>query len=50
MRDSMIGSGSFIDRVLIVDDDPIVCALAAKFFEARGASLIETAANGQVAL
>ena len=46
----MTGSNISIERVLIVDDDPIVCALAEIFFRARGSSQVETAANGREAL
>ena len=39
-----------IDNVLIVDDDPILCALAEVFFAGRGATQIRSALNGRDAL
>ena len=39
-----------IDSVLIVDDDPILCALEEVFFAGRGATQIRSALNGRDAL
>ncbi|MGI9381581.1 MAG: EAL domain-containing response regulator [Methyloligellaceae bacterium] len=39
-----------IESVLIVDDDPILCALAEVFFAARGAAHVHTSQNGREAL
>jgi len=39
-----------IKTALIVDDDPILCALAESFFRGRGAVEVQTAANGKEAL
>ena len=39
-----------IRSVLIVDDDPILCAVAESYFQNRGIALIRTAENGAQAL
>lgn len=43
-------SPNIIDSVLIMDDDPILCAVAESFFQTRGATKIWTAEDGKQAL
>ncbi len=46
----MTASTPAIDSVLIMDDDPILCAVAESFFQTRGATKIWTAEDGKQAL
>ncbi len=46
----MTASTHAIDSVLIMDDDPILCAVAESFFQTRGATKIWTAEDGKQAL
>lgn len=46
----MTSSTNAIDSVLIMDDDPILCAVAESFFQARGATQVWTASDGKEAL
>jgi len=39
-----------LDHVLVVDDDPILCAIAESHFKKRGAMSVQTASDGMMAL
>lgn len=41
--------GNFPRRVLIIDDDPLLCAVLRQFFESHGAVKVDEAGNGRYA-
>ncbi len=41
--------GNFPRRVLIIDDDPVICSVLRQYFESHGAVKVDEAGNGRYA-